>query len=760
MTSEVATNPPSMFVEMANSFTPSDSEGSPLDDQSQQHKDASPSLRPDTNLPLLTVDVVHREKGCVDDGEPTSDYGSDPVRASIISSDNPEEAINQHFLPVFEMVKDLQTRRISHSQSSSSSRKHSQDSLSMSSNCSDDLVVGGSESESDSEAENEDSPVKGQVGRFGSFRHSSESPEEIADLLTSWAGKDFIPAAHAVLDACARDNPVVLSLQSQLRQLSNTITSLCNLLLKKQAGPVPQCCSGSSDLTRSLEIAIQKPSSQLSFVVRVLSPTSNFLGPIIAALSKGFTEILYQEIVTVLQKLAWKIEACVRYESPQSTFECHKAVFDESRKASITRFLSMTPPIEPRLRTGSNTRHSTYDNMVEEEVIIPKGSPKKSVNRVISLDPHVTERRERHTHFLPDQPTTGEGGIKEEREQRERSESDPEVVYEMDKQEEEDYFRPQSMRRCQTMTLTADELAQLGIKQKRNPDKPIEGTESDFQAFRSYSQSFFRKPQQHLTKVPKNLKHRLNKSIKRKGSFGSLMQVKSISEHPPEGFPQASHSQPLASELHVAPKPHLPLMKTASCESLTSGKFKRSASPQKDQPGQTKEPSPMPASKSPRSSHYWLIPSRFKRLSTSEKNMLGTAETVKLPRERTYSKSLFNLFNRRHSQHFLLEDNNSSAERMQVSTLNRELDLHEEVLSPGILPLSESPPVSGGSPPLVPLVVVQPPNTTQESPLLKDNTKGEGYWGNEYNVWYNSPLPFMYFLYVYFLLTNTSCFHR
>ena len=734
MTSEVATNPPSMFVEMAHSFIPLDNEGSQEDDQPQQHKDASPSLRPDTtDLPLLTVDVVRRQKGCVDDGEQTSDYGSDPVRASIISSDNPEEAINQHFLPVFEMVKDFHTRRISHSQSSSSSRKHSQDSLSVSSNCSeDDPVVSGSESESDSEAENEDSPVKGQVGRFDSFRHSSESPEEIADLLTSWAGKDFIPAAHAVLDACSKDNPVVLSLQSQLRQLSNTITSLCNLLLKKQAGPGLQCCSGSSDLTRSLEIAIQKPSSQLSFVVRVLSPTSNFLGPIIAALSKGFNESLYQEIVTVLQKLAWKIEACVRYESPQSNFECHKAVFDESRKVGITRFLSVTPPIEPRLRTGSNTRHSTYDNMVEEEVITPKGSPKKSVNRVISLDPYVTERRERHAHFLPDQPPTGEGGIKEEREQRERSESDPEVVYEVDKQEEDDYFRPQSMRRCQTMTLTADELAQLGIKQKRNPERPMEGTENDFQAFRSYSQSFFRKPQQHLTKVPKNLKHRLNKSIKRKGSFGSLMQVKNISEHSPEGFPQASRSQPLASELHVTPKPRLPLMKTASCESLTSEKFKRSASPQKDPTGVAKEPSPMPASKSPRSSHYWLIPSRFKRLSSSEKNMLGTAETVKLPRERTYSKSLFNIFNRRHSQHFLLEDNNSSPERMQVPTPNRELDLHEEVLSPGILPLSDSFPVS---PPLVPLVVVQPPNSALESPLLKDNTKGEGSQGNEYNTW-------------------------
>ena len=709
MASDVVSKCPAIFIEPTRSFVASDTEEG-MDGECQEMRSTSISPLHITSTPLLTADdVVRRQKRSVDDIDQTSDYGSDPVRVSIISSDNPEETITQSFIPVFEMVKDFSSRRIPHSQSSSSSRKQSQDSLSVSSNCSDDVLVGEElESESDSEVDdNSEAASKGSGSNFSTLRRSSESPEEIAQLLMIWAKDDFIPAAHSVLDVCAEDRPVVLCLQSHLRQLSNTITALCNRLLRKQASTATV-----EDLTRSIEIAIQKPNSQLSFVVRVLSPTSNSLGPIISKLSRGFSEAVYQDVVTVLQKLAWKIEACVRYESPNSEFECHKAVFDDSHKGDITRFLSVTPPIEPRLRTGSNVRHSTCDcqpNLVEEAVVTAtKGSsPKKSAGRVISLDPYAMQQKNKST-TSPTEPSTEDPLGNEQCDMQEKNTSDSEVVCKVDDWKEEDeYFRPLSMRRCQTVTLTVDELAGLGIRQKRNPEKQLEESESDFQAFRSYSQSFFRRPQ-HLSKVPKTIKQRLNKSIKRKGSFGSLMQVRNMPEYSRDLYQESPSSQPLASELHVPTKPHLPLMKTASYESLTSEKRERSGSPQQLTSAVNESPTHTPKS----SSSGWVMPGRFKRWSSSDKRMISTAETVKLPRERTPSKSLFSIFGRRHSQHFLVDDNNTQL----PSSPSKDVVSQEGVPPVGMSTPSSAPPT---------LSVTPPANTAFESPLLKDNTKGK-----------------------------------
>ena len=144
--------------------------------------------------------------------------------------------------------------------------------------------------------------------------------------------------------------------------LGNAVSALCAELLKKQSGSFGRFSS--PDLQKSTEMAMMKPQSQLSFVVRVLSPTVNSLIPIISSLSRGFNEEVYQGVVFMLQKLAWKVEACVCYENPSWNFECHKLVFDESRRPAIARFLNASPlePPPAQLRVNS-TKPVSYTHL-------------------------------------------------------------------------------------------------------------------------------------------------------------------------------------------------------------------------------------------------------------------------------------------------------------------------------------------------------------------------------------------------------------
>ena len=736
MTTQVVSEVPVVFQEEAAALNHnSDAESLTLDDgrltdlafivaNSTGHSehDSITNLPPEITVKQASPEVCRRPKK-TRDADQTSGYGSDALRESIVSSDIPEETLAQSFNQVLEIAS--QTLRVgspSHSQSSSSSRKQSQDSLSLSSHDSDELlhnnvsVDTSSESEDDNSEEEtsqlqspiaSDKDANTELSRDGSKPPVLEA-EEIADRLMVWAKTELVPICHAVLDECEADLPVVLALQSSLRQLSNAVSALCAELLKKQSGSFGRFPS--PDLQKSTEMAMMKPQSQLSFVVRVLSPTVNSLIPIIGSLSRGFNEEVYQGVVFMLQKLAWKVEACVCYENPSWNFECHKLVFDESRRPAIARFLNASPLEPPPAQLRVNSTKQRYSMVVDGQATEP-GSPsspyrKAAAKRVASVDPQAcTPSSPGHHRASVDASVffklSGAGskpsdpsevavngqeqqvGIEEEDEKEEEEEEEEEG----ENVEDDDFFRPLDMRRCQTIDLTPEELKRLGIKKSINFQSTEESVK-EFQAFRSYSLSFFRRPQHSLARVP-----RFFKSIRRSRS------IIYRSANSPTSETHSQKRESVSSNLEV---PHS-LGKVPSFESLSL------QSQESNQPlveDDVMDPFPSPTqlgfteeervnNEAPKSTsnNTFTLPARFKRWSAHDKRVLSVSETVKLPRERSSPKTLFSVFGRRHSQHF------------SESNLSQAGEEQQEAGDPS--------PLQNGF------------AETQQSPLLKDNSKGQ-----------------------------------
>ena len=682
------------------------------------------NLPPEITVKQASPEVCRRQKK-TRDADLTSGYGSDALRESVVSSDIPEEALTQSFTQVLEIAsQSLGIRSGSQSQSSSSSWKQSHDSVSLSSHDSDDLVhndasVGSSSDSEDENSEGETTqlqspivPDKDTNVESRDSRQSSLEAEEIADRLMVWAKTELVPICHTVLDECETDTPVVLALQSSLRQLSNAVSALCTELMKKQSGSIGR--STSPDLQKSAEIAMMKPQSQLSFVVRVLSPTVNSLVPIISGLSRGFSEEVYQGIVFMLQKLAWKVEACVCYENPSWNFECHKLVFDESHKPAIIRFLNASPLEPPRPRVSSTKQRYSMVIDCQGATAVPDSptSPyrKTAAKRVASMDPKActpgspthhrvsvdasvlfgvnsTSSKHDGPPEVSDSSQSQQKGIEEEEDEGDQEEEEEE---EEEEDEEEDFFRPQDMRRCQTIDLSKEELKRLGIK-KSLDYRTTEESVKEFQAFRSYSLSFFRRPQHSLSRVPRFLKSiRRTKSIIYKGASSPATENQTLRRE----------SVSLSSNLDVPPNA---IAKVPSLESLPLRSQELNQAlieddvtdpfPSPTQLGFTEEERVSSDSPKSTSNNTFTLPARFKRWSSHEKRVLSASETVKLPRERSTPKTLFGLFGRRLSHH-LSEINMSPTEGEQEAG-------------------DPSPPLQNGF------------AESQQSPLLKDNSKGQ-----------------------------------
>ena len=739
MAAEVVSEVAVVFQEEAAALTHSSDTESPTVDDGRLTEQAfivnGTEHSEDTSLasspPEITVKqaspVVCRRQKKTRDADQTSGYGSDALRESIVSSDNPEEVLAQSFTQVLEIASQtLRVRSTSQSHSSSSSRKQSHDSLSLSSHDSDDLLrndasVGSSSGSEDENSEDEEaaqlqSPIASDkdsnTDSSQDGHQTSLEAEEIADRLMVWARTELVPICHAVLDECEADMPVVLALQSSLEQLSSAVSALCTELLKKQPDSFERPTS--SDLRKSAEIAMMKPQSQLSFVVRVLSPTVNSLSQIISGLSRGFNERVYQEVVFMLQKLAWKVEACVCYENRSWNFECHKLVFDESRKPAIARFLNTSPlePPPPCLRVNSTKQR--YSMVVDCQTgNTEPGSPsspyhKMAAKRVASVDPQactpsspIRHRASVDANALlglsgtsnnpdnsPEVTLNGQPQQKGIEEEEEKEEEEEEEEDSQEEEEDEDFFRPHDLRRCQTVDLPKEELKRLGIT-KSVDYRSTEESVKEFQAFRSYSLSFFRRPQQSLSRVP-----RFFKSIRRSRSILSKGASSPTTEN------HTHRRESVSSNLDVPPTfAKVPSFESLSLHSqeLNQAVVEDDASdpfPSPTQLGFTEEERVNGEAPKSASNSTLTLPVRFKRWSSHEKRVISVSETVKLPRERSAQKTLFGLFGRRHSQH-LSEINLSLSEGQQ--------DTGEPSPPPLQNAFAES----------------------QQSPLLKENSKGQ-----------------------------------
>ena len=634
---------PPVFQEQVDVIQLSDTESSL--DQLEDPSVPSPKPVPPTIAIQISSPIVERRQRSGKSTDCTSDYGSDPLRESVISSDNPEEIVVKTFAGVFELVKDL-----GDSASSLSPVKADCDSMSISSTDTDELLLDKKEDSSDSDGESSDdefdrrevfsSPIEEEILSTSPANNSVQVDEK----LVQWAKDEFIPLSHSILDECSKDQPIVLSLQSHLRELSNNLTQLCSTILRKRSS---RSCSVNSQGSLNeeedhREVLLDGTCDHLSFIVRVLSPSAPAMRPLIGKLSYGFSDQIYQEIARSLQKIAWKVEGCVSYENPEKRFECHKLVFDEGRKEKVLKYLGITPPMVKQLNAKHLYRHSTAACLS-----YVKGSPSfekihKDLGKMSSYDPSTLHSVGSPTSLLPRLP-----GNSEEKDQGHCTD-DPETtacsLHANDRGD--DYFRPTDFKRCQTITLTVEEVNSLGLKSVRDAGKrDSEENLKDFQAFRSYSLSFFKRSP-HLSRVPKSIKDKISKSIRRRESFGSLSQIRKQQKQLDSGSPdqhQRRESSPGSSTGSELKAPSMPNTRVPSYESLTStinmDHYERETSVLST------------VSERPHKRRFH-IPSRLKRLSTQDKQSGNTSETMRAPRERPTSKSIFNIFNKRHSQHF------------------------------------------------------------------------------------------------------------
>lgn len=197
--------------------------------------------------------------------------------------------------------------------------------------------------------------------------------QEQADMkLVNWACNDFVPACHQLLSRCCecgRSTQIKsANVQADLRSLSNTITFFCTEQQQRlsqvfQLRPIKtrgkSQLSNTQTFPRPLKNIVEKSADEAggdrSYAVKVLrSASQSLIAPLIVEASKreGFTPNLHQTIIKALQKIAWKVEACVSFSNPNQLVEIHAKIFDAQHVKDVRELMIQAlPPAGPNLRT-------------------------------------------------------------------------------------------------------------------------------------------------------------------------------------------------------------------------------------------------------------------------------------------------------------------------------------------------------------------------------------------------------------------------
>ena len=156
------------------------------------------------------------------------------------------------------------------------------------------------------------------------------------------------------------------------------------------------------------------------------SVSSSLIPPLLSEAKMGFTEDLYRKIVVAIQKISWKVEACLSYSIPSKEFNIHQEIFDDSQILKVGFMMIALPPEEPKLQ--NSPAH------VSKRIINPTPSPL------------------RFNHSLP----RIEGNILSFEGVRRTPSASP--VHESD----DDYFRPKAPRRT-TVSISKLQVQNLGL---------------------------------------------------------------------------------------------------------------------------------------------------------------------------------------------------------------------------------------------------------------------------------------------------------
>jgi DNA-binding ferritin-like protein len=251
---------------------------------------------------------------------------------------------------------------------------------------------------------------------------------EVDSKLIDWAFNVFVPACCTLLGRCAEmkaekekesssdgvpaspGTTETLSdcIQSDLRNLSNTINYFCSEQ-QRLSGLLKAKISASISTDRMSKIAIDRASTlqarqtssntssfsdassgasgyeshdstaDRSYAVKILrSVSQSLIAPLLHEAEDGFTDELYKSIIQALQKISWKVEACLTFNDPSKDNEIHAKIFNSERAPTIRcMMIGALPPEEPKLYASAT--NASRSNSVS--------SPKRKPNSSSSLSP-------------------------------------------------------------------------------------------------------------------------------------------------------------------------------------------------------------------------------------------------------------------------------------------------------------------------------------------------------------------------------------
>ena len=196
--------------------------------------------------------------------------------------------------------------------------------------------------------------------------------------LVDWALNVYVPACRTLLQRCAAKKVDAKKVLSDLRNLANTVNFFCTEHQKQNeirsthgmspshssvaAIDAPRSHNTSPILPRSrllpsplpLSLSPTPQESEASVAVKVLrSVSSSLLYPLLEEADRGFSKELYKDIVVAIQKISWKVEACLTYNNQGEEYNVHKRIFDVKQTGLVGSMMTALPPEEPSFHTTS-----------------------------------------------------------------------------------------------------------------------------------------------------------------------------------------------------------------------------------------------------------------------------------------------------------------------------------------------------------------------------------------------------------------------
>lgn len=204
-------------------------------------------------------------------------------------------------------------------------------------------------------------------GVFQDERARVKNEEEIERKLVDWAVNVYVPACKSLLQHCAAKKVVPSKVQADLRNLANTVTYFCNehqersnfshrgLSPSKSFGEIPDAVAHAEPSQHLLSpTRPRRPDhseSDSSVAVKVIrSVSSSLLHPLLGEAARGFSSELYKDIVSAIQKISWKVEACLT--SVDENFSIHKEIFDPHQTLIVGTMMTALPPEEPKIHSS------------------------------------------------------------------------------------------------------------------------------------------------------------------------------------------------------------------------------------------------------------------------------------------------------------------------------------------------------------------------------------------------------------------------